>query len=121
MRTPWLAVTVERAQDGAVVVGLADGGLGVATALHLELEELAAAGTRRFVVDIGAALPLDLTVVGVLLASLRRLHGAGGRLVLLAPEDEALVSDDSIRLDTHFEVEATMPAALAAAVRGTDR
>jgi anti-anti-sigma regulatory factor len=100
---------------GAVVVSLKAGGLDAATALHGELEHAVGSGRRRVVVDLCPAPPLDLTVVGVLLAGLRRLHDADGQLVLLAPTVGApLVADDGLELGHYFRVEHSLPEAIAA-------
>ena len=90
----------------------------MATELHAELEDVLNAGARSVVVDLADATPVDLTVVGVLLASLRRLNDADGQLVLVAPDDgELRVAHDALRLRDHFRVERTLPAAVAASGR----
>ena len=90
----------------------------MATELHAELEDVLGAGARSVVVDLADATPVDLTVVGVLLASLRRLNDADGQLVLVAPDDgELRVAHDALRLRDHFRVERTLPAAVAASGR----
>jgi anti-anti-sigma regulatory factor len=108
------ALTTARTDD-TLVVTLSRGGLAAATALHGELHDAVARGTRRVVVDLGAMPPLDLDVVGVLLASTRRLDEADGRLVLLAPDADSLdVTGATMLLADHFRVERSLPAAIAA-------
>ena len=102
-------------QDDALVVSVSGGGLQAATELHGELEDAVGAGRRRVVVDLAAAPPLDLDVVGVLLAGLRRLNDVDGRLVLLAPGGEPVaVTSDTVALHDFFRVERSLPAAIAA-------
>jgi anti-anti-sigma regulatory factor len=108
------AVRSERV-DEALVVRLNGGGLDTATALHGELEDALHAGRRRIVVELAGAAPLDLTVVGVLLAGLRRLDDADGKLVLLTPTAGVrLDGNESVLLGDFFRVEHSLPAAIAA-------
>ena len=108
------AVRSARVED-TVVVSLNGGGLDVATQLHGELEDALHAGRRRVVVDLAGASPLDLTVVGVLLAGMRRLDDADGRLVLCAsPARLPLDGHESMLLSDYFRVEDSLPAAIAA-------
>jgi len=101
--------------DDTVVVSLNGGGLDAATLLHGELEDALHSGRRRVVVDVVGSGPLDLTVVGVLLAGLRRLDDADGKLVLLAPAvGPALDGHASVLLGDYFRVEHSLPAAIAA-------
>jgi anti-anti-sigma regulatory factor len=102
-------------EDDALVVSLSGGGgLALATELHGELEDAVGSGRRRVVVDVGYSPPLDLTVVGVLLAGLRRLNDADGRLVVFAPGTAPLVVGDNRVLERCFRVERSLPAAIAA-------
>jgi anti-anti-sigma regulatory factor len=108
------SVTSARVDD-TVVLSLTATGLDAATQLHGELEEALGAGRRRVVVDLAGPSPLDLTVVGVLLAGLRRLDDADGKLVLRAsPASMPLGGHDSILLSDYFRVEDSLPAAIAA-------
>ena len=101
--------------DDALVVSVSGGGLAAATQLHGELEDAVGAGERRVVVDLAASPPLDLDVVGVLLAGLRRLNDVDGRLVLLAPEGEPVaVTSDVVSLHDFFRVERSLADAIAA-------
>jgi anti-anti-sigma regulatory factor len=121
MAGPAPAVQTARADD-ALVVSLNAGGLAAATELHAELDDAAAAGERRIVVDLGGSPPLDVEIVGVLLASLRRLNDAHGHLVLLAAADDALdVTGDAVAMHDFFRVERTLPAAIAATAVLPDR
>jgi anti-anti-sigma regulatory factor len=118
MAFPAPAVVTEHTDD-ALVVSVSAGGLATATELYGELEEAVGAGERRVVVDLAAAPPLDLEVVGVLLASLRRLNDVDGSLVLLAPAGEPLaVTGDTVPLHDFFRVEHSLPAAIAATAVG---
>jgi anti-anti-sigma regulatory factor len=103
--------------DDTVVLSLNGRGLDVATQLHGELEDALQSGRRRVVVDLARSVPLDMTVVGVLLAGLRRLDDADGKLVLLAPP-AGLPTDghESVLLGDYFRVERSLPAAIAATV-----
>jgi anti-anti-sigma regulatory factor len=122
MAAPGSAVSKVRNGVDAWVITLAGAGLPVATELHAELEDVLGAGARSVVVDLADATPVDLTVVGVLLASLRRLNDADGQLVLVAPDDgELRVAHDALRLRDHFRVERTLPAAVAASGAGGAR
>jgi anti-anti-sigma regulatory factor len=108
------AVTSARVDD-TVVVSLNGCGLDAATQLHGELEDALHAGRRRVVVDLAGTAPLDLTVVGVLLAGLRRLDDADGKLVLRASSSALpLGGHESILLSDYFRVEQSLPAAIAA-------
>jgi anti-anti-sigma regulatory factor len=108
------AISTSRS-GGALVVTLSRGGLAAATELHGELDEAVARGTRRVVVDLGPTPPLDLDVVGVLLAGVRRMKEADGNLVLLAPGVDALeVTCGTMLLADHFRVESSLAAAVAA-------
>ena len=121
MARPEPAVSTENA-DGALVVNLSRGGLAAATELQGELDDAVASGERRVVVDLGGLPPLDLDVVGVLLAGLRRLREADGRLVLLAPEaGPPDVSGGRMLLADHFRVERSLADAIAATERGASR
>jgi anti-anti-sigma regulatory factor len=100
--------------DDTVVVSLNGGGLDAATQLHGELEDAIHSGRRRVVVDLVGSGPLDLTVVGVLLAGLRRLDDAEGKLVLLASVGPLLDGHESVLLGDYFRVEHSLPAAIAA-------
>jgi anti-anti-sigma regulatory factor len=114
MAAPGSAVSKVRNGVDAWVITLAGGGLPAATELHTELEDVLGSGARSVVVELAAAAPVDLTVVGVLLASRRRLNDADGQLVLVAAEDEGLrVAGGPMRLDDLFRVERTLPAAMA--------
>jgi anti-anti-sigma regulatory factor len=115
------AVSKIRGGGDVWVITLAGSGLPAATELHTELEDLLGAGARSVVVELADA-PVDLTVVGVLLASLRRLSDADGQLVLVAQAgDDLRVAGDSLRLDEFFRVERSLPAALAASDEGPVR
>jgi anti-anti-sigma regulatory factor len=108
------ALTTARTDD-TLVVTLSRGGLAAATELHGELDDAVARGTRRVVVDLGGLPPLDLDVVGVLLAGMRRLDEADGRLVLLAADADTLdVTGGTMLLADHFRVERSLDAAVAA-------
>jgi anti-anti-sigma regulatory factor len=108
--------------DDALVVSFAGGGLAAATELHGELEDAVGSGERRVVVDLARAVPLDLTVFGVLLAGMRRLGEAHGRLVLLAPPAGApLYSGEELPLERYFRVEHSLRAAIAATAEGLGR
>jgi anti-anti-sigma regulatory factor len=100
--------------EDALVLRLTGGGLEAATALHGELEDALGAGRRRVVVDVALSHPLDLTVVGVLLAGLRRLDHADGKLVLLAPSSGMRLEGESVGLHDYFRVEHSLSAAIAA-------
>jgi anti-anti-sigma regulatory factor len=114
MSIPGSAITTVRA-DGALVVSVSRGGLAAATELHGELDDAVARGARRVVVDLGAMPPLDLDVVGVLLASVRRMKEADGSLVLLAPDANALdLTGGTMLLADHFRVERSLAEAIAA-------
>jgi anti-anti-sigma regulatory factor len=118
MAAPGSAVSKVRNGADAWVITLTGGGLPVATELHTELEDVLGSGARSVVVELAADAPVDLTVVGVLLASLRRLNDADGRLVLLAGGDGLRVAGNPMRLDEFFRVERTLPAAIAASGDG---
>jgi anti-anti-sigma regulatory factor len=121
MAAPGSAVSKVRNGVDAWVITLSGGGLPVATELHTELEDVLGSGARSVVVELAADAPVDLTVVGVLLASRRRLNDADGQLVLLAPDDDGLrVAGDPMRLDDFFRVERTLPAAIAASGEGPE-
>jgi anti-anti-sigma regulatory factor len=99
----------------AWVITVAGSGLSAATELHTELEDALGAGARSVVVELADAAPVDLAVVGVLLASMRRLSDADGQLVLVAqPGDDLRIEGDALRLDEFFRVERSLPAAFAA-------
>jgi anti-sigma B factor antagonist len=101
--------------DGAVVLSLVGGGLDAATALHGELEGAVGAGRRRVVVDLAQSHAIDLTVLGVLLAGLRRLDDADGKLVLLAPASGlSFASGESVLLGDYFRVEHSLREAIEA-------
>jgi anti-anti-sigma regulatory factor len=115
MAAPGSAVSKVRSGVDAWVITLAGGGLHAATELHTELEDVLGAGARSVVVELADAAPVDLTIVGVLLASLRRLKDADGQLVLVARgEDDLRVAGDPMRLDDFFRIERSLPAAIAA-------
>lgn len=101
--------------DAALLISLDRAGLEVATELHTELEGAVAGGSRRVIVELAPSAPVDPTLLGVLLAGLRRLERADAELVLLAEgglRTESAV--DALRLDRFFRIEQTLPAAVAA-------
>jgi anti-anti-sigma regulatory factor len=104
-------------RDGGVwVITLGeDAGLQAATELHTELEDAVSLGARRVVVELAGASPVDSTVLGVLLAGLRRLDRAGAELVIVAARGLHTGSAvDSLRLDRFFRIEPTLREALSA-------
>jgi anti-anti-sigma regulatory factor len=108
-------VTSVPGDEDALLISLDRAGLEVATELHTELEGAVAGGSRRVIVELAPYAPVDPTLLGVLLAGLRRLERADAELVLLAEgglHTESAVDD--LRLDRFFRIEQTLPAAVAA-------
>lgn len=92
-----------------------DAGLQAATELHTELETAVSLGAQRVVVGLSGASPVDSTVLGVLLAGLRRLERAGAELVLATPTGlKTGTAVDSLRLDRFFRIEPSVRAAVSA-------
>jgi anti-anti-sigma regulatory factor len=90
-------------------------GLEVATELHTELESAVAGGSRRVIVELARDAPVDSTLLGVLLAGLRRLQRADAELVLVAEHGlSTKTAVDALRLDRFFRIERTLPEAVAA-------
>jgi anti-anti-sigma regulatory factor len=104
-----------------LVISLDDrAGIEAATELHTELEGAVAGGSRRVIVELPRDLPVDPTLLGVLLAGLRRLQRVGAELVLVAADGLRTESAvDALRLDRFFRIERSVADAVAAF--GTDR
>lgn len=103
-------------EEDALVLSLDDrAGLEAATELHTELEGAVVGGSRRVIVEIARDAPVDPTLLGVLLAGLRRLQRADAELVLVAADGlrtEAAV--DALLLDRFFRIARSRSEALAA-------
>jgi anti-anti-sigma regulatory factor len=109
-------VSSEPGEADALVLSLDDrAGLEAATELHTELEGAVVGGSRRVVVELARDAPVDPTLLGVLLAGLRRLQRADAELVLVAADGLRTESAvDALRLDRFFRVARSLPEALAA-------
>lgn len=69
--------------------------------------------TGRVLVDLGEATFLDSVVLGVLVAALKRLRGAGGALELVCGDERLLRLFRITRLDREFRIHPDLAAALA--------
>jgi anti-sigma B factor antagonist len=72
-------------------------------------------GTKHFAVDLTAATFVDSTTIGVLNGRLRRLHLAGGSLVLVCSNAFVLRTLEIAGMGRVFEIHASLADAL---VRG---
>lgn len=102
--------------EDVLLISLDDrAGLEVATELHTELESAVAGGARRVIVELARDAPVDPTLLGVLLAGLRRLQRADAELVLVAVDGlNTETAVDALRLDRFFRIERTLSEAVAA-------
>jgi anti-anti-sigma regulatory factor len=109
-------VSSAKGDADVLVISLGDrAGIEAATELHTELEGAAAGGSRRVIVELPRALAVDPTLLGVLLAGLRRLQRAGADLVLVAPDGLRTESAvDALRLDRFFRIERSVSDGVAA-------
>jgi anti-anti-sigma regulatory factor len=99
-----------------------DAGLRVATELHVELESVVDRQARRVIVELAGTSPVDSTVLGVLLAGLRRLERAGAELVLVASGGLSTgTAVDSLHLDRFFRIERSLAEALGGDSRSVRR
>jgi anti-sigma B factor antagonist len=103
----------------ALVISLGDwAGIEAATELHTELEGAVAGGSRRVVVELPRGEPVDATLLGVLLAGLRRLQRVDSELVLVAAEGLRTHTDmDALRLDRFFRIERSVADAVDSSTR----
>ena len=97
-------------------------GLQAAAELHTALAGAAGRGIPRVIVELAGAFPVDSTVLGVLLAGLRRFERAGAELVLVAARGLSTgTAVDSLRLDRFFHIERALDDALGDRDRPTRR
>jgi anti-sigma B factor antagonist len=83
-----------------------------APALRELLVRLVDVGVRRMIIDLGDALFIDSTVIGVLAGQLKRLRAAGGSMVLACPAGNVLRTIEISGMARAFDVEETLPDAL---------
>jgi anti-anti-sigma regulatory factor len=108
-------VSSDPGEEDALVLSLDDrAGLEAATELHTELEGAVVGGSRRVIVELARDAPVDPTMLGVLLAGLRRLQRADAELVLVAADGlRTETAVDALRLDRFFRIATSLPEALA--------
>lgn len=109
-------VSSNRGEEDALVLSLDDrAGLEAATELHTELEGAVVGGSRRVIVELARDAPVDPTLLGVLLAGLRRLQRADAELVLVSAAGlRTETAVDALQLDRFFPIARSLPEAMAA-------
>jgi anti-sigma B factor antagonist len=80
--------------------------------LERELERAAADGCREVIVDLAGASFIDSTVLGVVLAAVRRLEAEGGSLVLVTDDRRILRVFELAGVAHRFRFEPSLPQAL---------
>jgi anti-sigma B factor antagonist len=86
--------------------------------LEHRLAEVIGGSPSTLVLDLSDATLLDSMAIGVLLRAMKRLRAQGGRFRIVAPRSEIRRIFEMTLLDRVFEVDASRPAALAAAAGG---
>ncbi len=81
--------------------------------LEAAIDRAAAEGMRRFVLDLMNVRFVDSSGLGVMMAALRRLRGAGGDMVACNIAKPVKVLFDLVRLDRVMSVYADRAAAVA--------
>lgn len=108
-----LQITGERLPDGALLTLVGEIDLARSPELRLKLRESVDAGPKRLVIDLARVTYMDSSGVATLVEALQRSKARGCRLVLsgLQPKVRSIFSIS--RLDTVFEIAATLDNAKA--------
>jgi len=114
MRSSRPRVDEVTSQDDAAIVKLAgEIDMNHSPAMHQALLEVLKSQPRRLIVDLADVSYMDSSGVGTLVDALRRVHGYGGKMALVAVAPRVLSVLQITKLDQFFEIHSTVQEALA--------